>query len=174
VLTGLLTLLVGAPLGLIWAAVRPHFDVAEALLEESHFETQLGSDLRYALIVAAGGVAVGAVAWAFGRTHGTGVAIGLLVGGALAGLIAWRTGFIAAHPDHLRAQIAAQFQAHGLRPFSTLDGDNQHAYIIDARFDLRAKSLSLLLPTTALTTFAGLYLWRDRGRARRTRRLSWG
>ncbi len=160
----------GAPLGLIWAAWRPHFDAAAALIagDDSAFETSFGSDLRFAVVVIAGGALLGILAGVIAgrqpRQDRVGLAIGLAVGGALGALVAVHVGELAAHPGELRDTIDATLRRlppH--QPFSAYTGASQQLFLTTARFRLRAWPLGALFPLATLGTFAAVTAWRDRG-----------
>ncbi len=158
-LVGLPVVLLGPPAGLLWAALRPSFDGAQALLEESRLEVQLTSDLRYLLVVAVAGLLAGVLTWVATRRNGLGAITGLVLGGVAAALVARSVGVHAAHPAALPALLERQFDARGLQPFSSLSGYDRAMFLADLRFELRATSMVLVLPAVAVGTFA-LLTWR--------------
>jgi hypothetical protein len=161
VVTTLLFALVAAPLGLLWAAVRPHSDLFELVDQDAQQRQHLSADLRYGVIALVAGLLVGAIAWAVARRGGTGVVIGLTIGGLLAAVIAARVGVLAAHQDHLRAQLAASFHVHGY-DLSAQQPDDQETFLINTRFHLRAWGLGALLPAAAVGAFGFLTALSDR------------
>jgi hypothetical protein len=168
--TAVLVLLVGAPAGLAWAALRPSFDVALGLLEESRFEGMLGTDLRLAGVLAVVGAAVGLVAWCSTRREGTGVVLGLLLGGLLSAYIASRVGALAAHPEHLRRHTAMAFADHRLPPLASFAPVEQDGFVEQGRFELRARQVLFVLPLVSTAVFALLSTLRDGGTDGRTAR----
>ena len=165
VLTAIIVMLIGAPLGLLWAAVRPHSDLFLLVAEDARERQHFTADLRFAAIIAVAGVIVGVVAYAVARSGGTGVVVGLVVGGLLAAVVAERIGIRAAHQDELRAALAHAFQAHGYSLTQQRPGD-QISYLADTRFELRAWPLIAALPVTAVGLFGVLTFVRDRSAPR--------
>lgn len=163
--TALLVTLLGAPIGLAWAAVRPRLDYADAALQESVFQVQLTTDVRLLLLGLAAGFAVGVTAWLLTRAHGVGVAVGLVVGGTLAMLAAAAVGPLAAHPDRLEAQVTRSFVARGYKPIADIGEPDRTNFLINVRFTNRARSVDLGLPLAACGVFALLTWRRDRSSA---------
>lgn len=165
VLTTIVVVLVGAPLGLLWAAVRPHSDLFLLVSQDARERQHFGSDLRFAAVVAIAGIVIGLTAYAVARSGGTGVTVGLAVGGLLAAVIAERVGIRAAHQDELRAALAHAFQLHGYSLADQQPGD-QVSFLADTRFELRAWPFIAALPAAAVTSFGVLTWWRDRSSPR--------
>jgi hypothetical protein len=97
VLTAVGVVLLGAPLGLLWAAVAPRVEVVVAAggatrLAEPASDGFIAVDGAFLALVLVAGVLSGVVAWWLGRRHGPGVVVGLVVGGLLAAEVASRTG----------------------------------------------------------------------------------
>jgi hypothetical protein len=93
VLTTVGVVLLGAPLGLLWAAVAPPVDVVVG----EGGSTRLADPLRDAFIAVDGtflvlallaGLLSGVLGWRLGRRFGPGVVVGLVVGGLLAAEVA--------------------------------------------------------------------------------------
>ena len=87
--------LLGAPVGLLWAAVAPKVVVevaGTAVKLASDASTFIAGDGWFLGVVSAAGLLTGLAAWALGRRHGPGVVVGLTVGGLLAAYVAARTG----------------------------------------------------------------------------------
>lgn len=89
-------LLVGAPVGLLWARVSPRIAVSFSAQgpsldhpESSEFFATDGSFLVVLLLV---GLLTGAVTWVLTRRRGAGVPVGIAVGAVLAGLVARTVG----------------------------------------------------------------------------------
>ena len=98
VLVGLGLVLLGAPLGLLWSAVAPRPDVvfAAGSLNFADQETKdfIAADGLLFLLLVAVGVLAGALAWRYARRTPFGVLVGLTLGGALAALVAAKTGVL--------------------------------------------------------------------------------
>lgn len=99
VVAGLVTavscVLLGAPVGLLWAAVAPKVtvDVAgSAVSLVSDASTFIAGDAWFLGVVFAAGALTGVLGWAIGRRYGPGVVLGLSAGGLLAAYVAARTG----------------------------------------------------------------------------------
>ena len=95
-LTAVLTVLAGAPVGLLWAALAPR---AQAILSGTLYLRADPSSDAYIVgdgyFLAAGllaGVATGLLAWWLGRAHGPAVVPGLVIGGFAAAAVAMRVG----------------------------------------------------------------------------------
>ena len=95
-LAAVVTVLVGAPVGLLWALIAPRVDVVVqgqsvslAMPGSSEF---IAGDGFFLLAVTVAGVVSGLVAWRLGREHGPGVVVGLAVGGLAAAYVAKTTG----------------------------------------------------------------------------------
>jgi hypothetical protein len=173
--TAVLTAL-GAPLGLIWAAWRPNFNAAAALIagDDSAFETSFGSDLRFGVVVLVGGVVLGIVAGLVAarqpRLDRIGLVVGLAVGGCLGALVAVHVGELAAHPSGLRNSIDATLRAlppH--QPFSAYTSASQQLFLTTGKFHLRAWPLAGLFPLATLAGFVSVTALTDR----RTPTPSW-
>jgi len=98
---GLLTVLgcvlLGAPVGLLWAAVTPRVEVViaaggELRLTDPAGQEFIAADGWFLGLVLLAGLVCGLLAWALGRRHGPGVVLGLVVGGLLAAEVARRSG----------------------------------------------------------------------------------
>lgn len=89
--------LIGAPVGLLWAAVTPRVDVdvtaAGPQLVDSGTTAFIAADGFFLALVLLAGVVTGLVAWRWqDRRGGPGLVLGLLLGGLLAAEVARRTG----------------------------------------------------------------------------------
>lgn len=98
---GLLTVLgcvlLGAPVGLLWAAVTPRVEVViaaggEVRLTDPAGQQFIAADGWFLGLALVTGLVCGLLAWALGRRHGPGVVLGLVVGGLLAAEVARRSG----------------------------------------------------------------------------------
>lgn len=95
-LAAVITVLVGAPVGLLWAAIAPRVDVVIAgenvQLLEPGSSAFIAGDAFFLLAVTVAGLVSGVVAWWLGREHGPGVVVGLTVGGLAAAYVAMVVG----------------------------------------------------------------------------------
>lgn len=98
---GLLTVLgcvlLGAPVGLLWAAVTPRPEVViaaggQARLADPAGQEFIAADGLFLALVLVAGLVCGLAAWALARRHGLGVVLGLVIGGLLAAEVARRSG----------------------------------------------------------------------------------
>ena len=177
--TALLLVVLGGPIGLLWAVVRPQLDPAVAALQESAFKQQLSADLRLLFLGLATGAVAGAVAWWVARAHGLGVAVGLAVGGGLAMLLAAQVGPLAAHAQRHEAMVAASFQAAGFRPLADIEEPSRSNFLANTQFRNRAPAVALGMPVAACGIFALLTSRRERSAERPPPRVlaapvSWG
>lgn len=100
--------LLGAPAGLLWSAIAPHYTVrvTDQGLQADDIESTkafIGADGTYALVVLGVGVLCGVVAWRLGRRGGPWTVAGLVVGGVLAALVAAEVGLRPGAPEALEA-----------------------------------------------------------------------
>lgn len=95
-LAAVVSVLVGAPVGLLWAALAPRVDVViagtEVQLAEPGSNAFIAADGAFLVAVALAGVVGGVLAWALGREHGPSVVVGLTAGGVLAAVVAMMVG----------------------------------------------------------------------------------
>ena len=134
-------ILVGAPLGVLWALLSPSLDlVAVSDGSEDAFRVQLSADLVLGVLVVVVGAAAGVLAWTRRPRHGTSVVLGLAVGGLLACLVAARVGYL--------------YELPGLRASVRPDLGQQTLDLIS--FRLRAKAVLVVLPLVAVGVFAVL------------------
>ena len=90
------TVLAGAPVGLLWAAVAPR--VVEAVVTAGQAggatfgDALLAVDALYLAAVVVAGIVTGVLAWRLGSAHGPAVVVGLTVGGLVAGSVAMSVG----------------------------------------------------------------------------------
>ncbi len=144
---------VGFPLGLLWAAVAPHLDITGALHgNESAFAVQSDIDARFAMICAIAGLVGGLLAFWRARDAGFPVPLGLAAGGTGGALIAGWIGHLRRSPDLL----------HSLPP-------NASPVLVDlVDLRVRAHGLYLVMPVVALGAFA-IGLWATSRSSRRPR-----
>ena len=95
-LAAVVTVLAGAPVGLLWALIAPRVDVVvqgeNVSLARPGSSDFIAGDGFFLLAVTVAGVVSGLVAWRLGREHGPGVVVGLAVGGLAAAYVAQVTG----------------------------------------------------------------------------------
>lgn len=98
VTAAVVTVLLGAPVGLLWAAVAPRVDVVvsgeNVQLAEPGTSDFIAGDGYFLLAVLLAGVVGGLLAWRLGREHGPAVVLGLTVGGLAAAYVAMRVGSV--------------------------------------------------------------------------------
>jgi hypothetical protein len=111
-LTGLyaaaLTVLLGAPLGLLWSAVAPHshavVEAGGAYIADATTEVFIAGDGWFLGLTILVGVACGVLAWLGARGSGPYVVVGLAVGGLIAAYVASQVG-VRIGQDALRAAV---------------------------------------------------------------------
>lgn len=104
----IVSVLLGAPAGLLWSAVAPRIRVtfgangpqADGLESTKAF---IGADGTYLLVMLGMGVLCGVLAWLFARRSGPWTVVGLTVGGLIAALVAARVGVLPGSQDTLVA-----------------------------------------------------------------------
>ena len=136
--------LLGAPLGLLWAALAPRPQVRIVSRDSvSYLDPEprafLGADLSFLLIGLVVGALVGLLAWRLAGRRAPGVVVGLVLGGLLASWIAARTGARVGRPEFLAALRAGRPAIVGQSP------------------SLLAQQCLVGLPLGALATFVALF-----------------
>lgn len=95
-LAAIVTVLLGAPLGLLWAALSPRVQVVitdgGVQLAEPGSSDFIAADAAFLAAAAVAGLVGGIVAWWLGRRHGPAVVVGLTLGGLLAAYVAMKVG----------------------------------------------------------------------------------
>lgn len=95
-LTFVATVLLGAPLGLLWAGFAPRVDVVvegqDINLVEAYTDSFIAADAYFLAAVLLAGVAGGLIAWRFGRGYGPAVVVALTLGGLVAAFVAMTVG----------------------------------------------------------------------------------
>ena len=154
VVTGLVLILLGAPLGLLWQALAPRPDYASiAVGSEAAFKAFFTSDLVLVAIMAVVGVLAGVAVRRPVRSASVGIPVGLVVGGLVSTYIAARTGVMARHPGSLPQYIQESFsKAHLSQPFSAFTPDQQKEFESEVSFGLAAKSVVVVAPIVSLLT----------------------
>lgn len=118
------TALLGAPVGLLWAALAPHPVVrvagGEATVEDPVARAFISGDLVFLALALAAGVAAGLVVALTLRRYGPGPVVGLALGALAAAEVARRTGHLVGLDDARalvrsgrdgRAQVAVRLRA---------------------------------------------------------------
>jgi hypothetical protein len=139
--------LIGAPAGLLWAAVAPHYTVVfkdgEAsypLLEST--KAFIGADGSFAAVTLVAGAVCGLLAWRLARRSGPWTVAALAVGGVLAALVASRVGLL---PGRQAAFDAVARKQGSVDLFlGARSGDDTH---------LRAPWTMVIWPVAALVAF---------------------
>jgi hypothetical protein len=94
--TTAVSVLLGAPVGILWSAVAPHAHVAitasDANVVDGATEVFIAGDGWFVGITLLVGVVCGALAWVIGRRSAPWVVAGLAVGGLLAAYVASKVG----------------------------------------------------------------------------------
>lgn len=131
--------LLGAPVGLLWALVAPKVTVllsdGTVMLVDPDRSAFIAGDAYFLGVVLVVGLASGVLAWLLGRRHGPAVVVALTVGGLLAAYVAARTGALL-HEDDARSALEAG-----------LSGE------VDLAVRLRASEAMLGWPVGALVGF---------------------
>lgn len=146
------TVLLGAPVGLLWSAVAPHYTVVfqdgqptYPLIEST--KAFIGADGSYAVVTLVAGLLTGAAGWWLARRSGPWTVLALAVGGGLAALVAARVGVL---PGQHEAFEALSRKRGAVELFlGARSGDST---------SLRAPWAAVVWPVAALVTFlvAGL------------------
>lgn len=140
--------LVGAPVGLLWAALAPRVDVVVAggnvQLAEPGTSAFIAGDGAFLLAVLLAGAVGGVLAWWLGREHSPAVVVGLTVGGLAAAYVAMRVGSTVGLEEVQRAVSAGQQGA------------------LELSLRLRAKEALVGWPVGALVAYVGASFVRGR------------
>jgi hypothetical protein len=135
--------MLGAPIGLLWAAVSPKVLVERTsqglALVSTETKSFIAADGWFFFIVLASGLVCGVVAWRLGRRYPLGTSLGLLVGCVVAALVARRVGHLVDLP-----RLSAVLDSLSGKP------------IIDPTLDVRAKGLLFVWPFSAVATYVVL------------------
>jgi hypothetical protein len=144
VLTVVVTVLVGAPVGLLWAALAPRVEVevtgTDVEVLASSRDGFIAVDAWFFAAVLVAGLVGGVLAWRLGAAHGPAVVLGLVVGGLAAAWIAARVG---GEVDRLTAQQLLESGVQGRRQIAV---------------QLRSTSALLGWPLASLLAFLALSL----------------
>jgi hypothetical protein len=95
-MTAAVTVLLGAPVGLLWTALAPHSHVSVeaggAFIADAETEVFIAGDGWFVGITLLVGVLIGVLAWLVVRQSGPFVVVGLFVGGLAAAYVASKVG----------------------------------------------------------------------------------
>lgn len=150
----LVTVLAGAPVGLLWAALAPRVPVVvqgeDALLADVYGDGRIAADAYFLGAVLVAGIVTGALAFRLGRRHGPAVVTGLAAGGLAAAYVAQKVGERVGL-DSLRTAVGQALRAGREGTF-------------ELNLALSAKQALAGWPVAALVTYLALTLLLDRGR----------
>ncbi len=150
-LTVVVTVLVGAPVGLLWAALAPRVTVEvsgeDVQVLDTYTDGFIAVDAWFLAAVVVAGLVGGVVAWWLGADHGPAVVLGLVVGGLAAAWIASRVG---GEVDRVTARQLVEAGVQGRR---------------EVAVQLRSTSALLGWPLTSLLAYLALSLARRPGGA---------
>jgi hypothetical protein len=147
-LTGVLVVLLGPPVGLLWSNLAPKLALAKVVAgAEGPFKSMVGADAWFLLVSALAGVLCAVVAVA-ARGDGPGVVVGLAVGGLAAAFIADRVGYLAA-------------RGHTLKVIHDL-GLTPGQFQIDVFFKVRALGVLVAWPLASVVVHAAIVAFRGR------------
>ncbi len=147
-----LTVLLGAPAGLLWSAIAPRYTVVrkDGELTLPNIESTkafIGADGTYVVIVVVLGVLCGVLGWRFARRHGPATVLGLTIGGLLAALVAAAVGL---RPGASEAVQALRDTTKGSGTFDLFLGARDQT---TGEFSLRAAWAPVLWPVASLIAF---------------------
>lgn len=144
-LTVAVTVLVGAPVGLLWAALAPHVTVElsgdDVRVLAAETDPFIAVDAWFLGAVVVAGLVGGVLTWWLGAAHGPAVVLGIVVGGLAA---AWIAGRVGSQVDLTAQQLVAS-GAQGRR---------------EVAVRLRSASALLGWPLASLLAFLALSLAR--------------
>lgn len=144
-LAAVVLVLLGAPVGLLWAALAPRVELVvrgpgDAVFAERASSAFVDADVAFGALTLLAGLLCGAGAAWLGRRHGPGVVVGLLAGGLLAAFVAARTG-----------------ERVGLEEFRTAVLQAREPGRAEAAVRLFTRELLVAWPVGALASFAVLF-----------------
>jgi hypothetical protein len=129
---------VGVPMGIIWAATTPKLNVKQALAgSEAAFNVQGGADAHFALLALIFGVLAGALVGWWGRRGSWTLPVALAIGGVGGSLVAAQVG-------HLRGSSRVLDQV-------PQDIRGRVSNVVD--FVLRSHGFHVVFPVAALLTY---------------------
>jgi hypothetical protein len=141
-MTAGVTVLLGAPVGLLWSAVAPHAHVrveaGAAYISDATTEVFIAGDGWFIGLTLLAGIACGVLAWLAARRSGPFVVLGLAAGSLAAAYVASRVG-VRIGQDHLRELVRS---------------GKQGEYV--GNIALQAKAAVVVWPLAAVAAFATL------------------
>ena len=109
-LTAAFTVLLGAPIGLLWSGLAPHahvaIDAAGANVVDGATEVFIGGDGWFLAVTLIAGIVCGTLAWLLARRSAPYVVVALVGGGLLAAYVASKVG-VRIGQDELKAALAS-------------------------------------------------------------------
>ncbi len=147
------TTLVGAPMGLVWAATAPrvnYLDAANGFF--SAFAATSGIDAVFSLLSLGVGLAVGVLAAAVLPPRGAATPVAVALGGWLAALVASRVGALARAAGLHR--VLRALAGAGVPPA------NLHLFAGTVAFQVRGSTALAVLPFAAMLGYGALSLLR--------------
>ena len=140
-MTAGVTVLLGAPLGLLWSAVAPHAHVrveagVEPYISDATTEVFIAGDGWFIGLTVLAGVVCGVLAWLAARWSGPFVVVGLALGSLAAAYVASRVG-VRLGQDSFQAAVRS---------------GQQGTYV--GNIALQAKAALVVWPLAAVSTFA--------------------
>ena len=141
------TVLLGAPIGLLWSLVAPHYTVVFSGGQPSYPRIEsskafIGVDGSFAAVTAAAGLVCGLLAWRWGRRSGPWLVVALALGSVLAALVASRVGLLPGRQEAFEALSRKQGSVDLF--LGARSGNDTH---------LRAPWAVVLWPVSALVAF---------------------
>ena len=147
----LASVFLGAPAGLLWAAVAPRVRVTftpdgPTVANVESTKAFVGADGSYLLVMVGLGVLCGVLAWFLARRSGPWTVVGLVLGGVLAALIAARVGLQPGSHEALQALQAKDRTSGSVELFLGRRGAHDS-------LSLRAPWAAVGWPVAALVAF---------------------
>lgn len=149
VLAAVVSVLLAAPVGLLWAALAPRLEVSVddagmPSLVRPVADEFITADAYFLLAVGVAGLVGGVVAWRLAREHGPAVVMGLFLGGLAAGWVAMAVGELV---DEGAVQRAV---------------DAGRQVVVEAGLRLRAQEALVAWPVGSLLGYVGASFVRGR------------
>jgi hypothetical protein len=141
------TVLLGAPVGLLWSVVAPHFTLVFRNGEASYpfiesSKAFVGADGSFVAVTLGAGVVTGLLGWFLARRSGPWTVAALALGGALAALVAMRVGLLPGRQDAFDAIARKQGSVDLF--LGAREGNDTH---------LRAQWSAVMWPVASLAVF---------------------
>lgn len=133
---------IGVPLGALWAGIAPRPDTAAVLAgADTALTAQMGADVCFIVITAVAGAVAGVFVWRFVREASWLVPLALALGGGVGALVAGAVG------------AAINSTVPGLAGIADQVGASLPSMEDLLRFEVRAKSVYFAFPLAALVVF---------------------